>query len=413
MKRILLVDTNVSAAPIYRYLQGTGAEVHVVGGNANDYLARTATHYVNLDYSNVDALAGLVRELGVDYLVPGCNDRSYQACAAVNALRSCSGIDTVEATESINNKERFRRLATEIGIPVPRVFPEERVETDGPVIVKPVDAFSGRGTTVVRASDRPALDTAISLAKSFSQTNACIVETYLSGRLYSHSAFVANNAIAADFIVEEHGTANPFVVDTSRVDYAFSLDMLQAIRGEVVKLAERLSLRDGLVHTQFIVDGDRFWFVEVTRRCPGDLYSQLIELSTGFPYCEAYARPFIGRAMMETPTPLRRNWITRHTVSVSAKQHMESVEFKIPLHTVKWVPLAVAGDAIQPSPFSRIGLLFAESETQEDQDRLFERMLRRELYAIRPLSDGLPDEAECSREAGPEAPSTQRIGQAT
>ena len=31
VKRILLVDTNVSAAPIYRYLQGTGAEVHVVG----------------------------------------------------------------------------------------------------------------------------------------------------------------------------------------------------------------------------------------------------------------------------------------------------------------------------------------------------------------------------------------------
>lgn len=382
MKKILLVDTNVSASPIYRYLIGTGGEVFVVGGNPNDYLARTAKNYVNLDYSNVDALTELVDRLGIDYLVPGCNDRSYLACAEISQRRPCYGIDTVEATEVINNKERFRRFAADAGIPVPKVFPADRVETDGHVIVKPVDAFSGRGTTVVRGRDRKALDAAIAAAESFSRSNTCIVETYVSGRLYSHSAFIANNAIVADFLVEEHGTANPFVVDTSRVDYAFSSDMLEAIRGEVIKLAGRLALQDGLVHTQFLVDGDQFWFVEVTRRCPGDLYSQLIELSTGFPYCEAYARPFIGQAMIDPPKALQRNWITRHTVSLPAEQHLESVEFSGPMRIVKWVPLATAGDLIRPSPFSRIGLLFAESENREDQDRLFERMLRREIYRV-------------------------------
>ena len=388
VKKVLLVDTNVSAAPIYRYLRATGAEVHVVGSNPNDYLARTAPHYVNLDYSDVAALASLARKLRVDYLVPGCNDRSYQVCAAVNVQHLYAGIDTIEATEAIVNKEQFRRLAAEFDIPVPRVFPEGRVDTDSAVIVKPVDAFSGRGTTVVEARDRAALDAAIAHARSFSRTQTCIIETYLSGRLYSHSAFVANRSIVVDFIVEEHGTANPFVVDTSRVDYAFSPAMLQAIRREVSKLASRLSLQDGLLHTQFLVDGDRFWFVEVTRRCPGDLYSQLIELSTGFPYCEAYTRPFIGRAMVAAPNGLRCRRITRHTVSLPAEQHLESVEFSAPLNLVRWVPLASAGDIIRPSPFSRIGLIFAESATQEEQDWLLDRMLRRELYAIRSLSEG-------------------------
>ena len=406
MKKILLVDTNVSASPIYRYLIGTGADVFVIGGNPNDYLARTAKNYVNLDYSNIDAMAELVDRLGIDYLVPGCNDRSYQACAEINQRRAYFGIDTTEATDVINNKERFRRFAADAGIPVPRVFPAGQVETDGQVIVKPVDAFSGRGTTVVRGRDRKALDAAISAAESFSRSNTCIVEAYVSGRLYSHSAFIANNAIVADFIVEEHGTANPFVVDTSRVDYAFSPAMLEAIRGEVTKLTERLALQDGLVHTQFLVDGDQFWFVEVTRRCPGDLYSQLIELSTGFPYCEAYARPFINQATIESPKALQRNWITRHTVSLPVEQHLESVEFRIPMHIVKWVPLAVAGDSIRPSPFSRIGLLFAESGSRAGQDRLFAQMLKRELYQIRPLferrsnaSNGLREGAAASLQA--------------
>jgi biotin carboxylase len=393
MSKILLVDTNVSASPIYRYLVGSGAEVFVVGGNPNDYLARTATNYVNLDYSNIDALVDQVDRLGIDYLVPGCNDRSYLACAEINQRRPYCGIDSVEATEVINNKERFRRFAADAGIPVPRVFPLDRAETEGQVIVKPVDAFSGRGTTVVFGGDRQALDAAISAAESFSRSNTCIVEEYITGRLYSHSAFISGNAIVADFIVEEHGTANPFVVDTSRVDYAFPSEMLRGVRDEVVKMAKRLSLQDGLIHTQFLVDGDRFWLVEVTRRCPGDLYSQLIELSTGFPYCEAYARPFIGQAPIAHPKTTPRNWITRHTVSLSREQHFESVEFTIPMRIVKWVPLAIAGDLIRPSPFSRIGLLFAESESKAEQDQLFERMLRRAIYRVpSPLEMDSPGE---------------------
>lgn len=397
MKKVLLVDTNVSASPIYRYLIGTGAEVFVVGGNPNDYLARTAKNYVNLDYSNVEALTEMVDRLGIDYLVPGCNDRSYQACAEVNRRRAYFGIDTTEATEVINNKERFRRFAADAGIPVPKVFPNDRVETEGLVIVKPVDAFSGRGTSVVSGEDRKALDAAISAAESFSRSSTCIVEEYISGRLYSHSAFISDNDIVADFIVEEHGTANPFVVDTSRVDYEFPQDMRRSIRGVVTKMTKRLALQDGLIHTQFLVDRGLFWLVEVTRRCPGDLYSQLIEFSTGFPYGEAYARPFMGQAPIEASRATQRNWITRHTVSLPYEQHFESIEFKIPMRIIKWVPLAVAGDLIRPSPFSRIGLLFAESVNREDQDRLFLQALRREIYEICPLLEstrlGVGDDA--------------------
>lgn len=385
--RILLADTNVSSAPIYRYLIGMGAEVFVAGGRPDDTLARLAKNYVELDYADADALAALAERLGIDHLVPGCNDRSYLACAEVAQRLPFRGIDSVETTQTLNDKARFRRFAAEAGMPVPRVFPEGCMDIEGPVIAKPVDAFSGRGATLVRGGDRAALDTAIASAKAFSRTGTCIVEAFLAGRLYSHSAFIAKRAIVADFIVEEHGTANPFVVDTSRLDYAFAPDMLSAIRAEVVKMAERLDLCDGLVHTQFLVDGERFWFIEVTRRCPGDLYSQLIELSTGFPYCEAYARPFIGQPAIAPPAAIQCRRITRHTVSLPVERGLEALEFKAPLRIVKWVPLALAGDTIRPSPFSRIGLLFADSDTQIEQDSLVERMLDRSLYQVHSLAE--------------------------
>ena len=54
------------------------------------------------------------------------------------------------------------------------------------------------------------------------------------------------------------------------------------LKEKVELISERLSLVDGLLHVQFILDSGRYWFVEMTRRCPGDLYSLLIEMSTGF-----------------------------------------------------------------------------------------------------------------------------------
>ena len=69
-------------------------------------------------------------------------------------------------------------------------------------------------------------------------------------------------------IVEEHGTANPFVVDTSRVSYDFPSATLEGIRNDIMPLAGELRLQDGLIHTQFIKAGNQCWLIEVTRRCP-------------------------------------------------------------------------------------------------------------------------------------------------
>ena len=110
MKKVLLLDTNYSAAPIYDYLVGKGYEVFVGGGNPNDFLARTAERYLQFDYSNVARTLEVVDSLQIRFVVPGCNDRSYLTCARINAERGLFGLDSIEATETINNKEKFRVL---------------------------------------------------------------------------------------------------------------------------------------------------------------------------------------------------------------------------------------------------------------------------------------------------------------
>jgi len=382
MHKVLLIDTNFSSAPIYNYLVKSGCEVFVVGGNPDDFLAKFVKNYINLDYSNIDRTREIINKIDIDYIVPGCNDLSYKVCAELNSKGNYSGLDTLETTEIINNKNLFREFATQIGLPVPKVITKECVDNIWPLIVKPVDAYSGRGMTIVQRHEQNELQSAIDHAKEFSRSKTVIIEEYVEGQLYSHSAFITEGNVVADFIVEEHGTANPFVVDTSRVVHDFPHEMLIRIRDCIALLAKSLSLVDGLVHTQFIVNGKSFWLIEITRRCPGDLYSQLIELSTGYSYAETYTRPFIKQKLLPGNNSLAKYWVMRHTISQPTEGALGSIRFNFPVLMEKMVQLSLAGDIIKASPFGRIALIFLRSNSEKELLELFQKTLTRNLYTI-------------------------------
>lgn len=382
MGKVLLVDTNISSSPIYDFLLRLGHDVAVIGGNPRDFLARTAKNYIQADYSEPETLAKVVSKHGFDFIVPGCNDRSYLACSRVNEKGVFFGLDSSTAAEMVNNKQLFRTFAIQNGLPVPSIYTAENFPLDRPLIVKPVDAFSGRGVSILSSPNGDSLARAVKFAKDASLASNCIIEEYVDGQLYSHSAFVQNGRVLVDFVVEEHGTANPFVVDTSRVIYDFQADMLAQVRSCIERMANLLQMVDGLVHTQFIVSGSRFWIIEVTRRCPGDLYSQLIELSTGIPYAELYARPFVDSSYPGIEVNGSPAWIMRHTISLQAASLIEGIHFTCPLLFEKIYPFAQVGDSVRESPFGRVGIIFTRSASEVELNDVFCRTLRREIYSL-------------------------------
>jgi hypothetical protein len=382
-KKILLLDTNFSAKPIYDYLVKTGAEVYVVGGRPHDALAKSVGNYINLDYSNISEVKSLIKSLKIDFLVPGGNDFSYEVCSEINEDFSFYNIDSIEVNEIITNKEKFRKFSTDLNLHVPHIVELDKVNDFLPVIIKAVDAYSGHGMTVIYENDRNKIENAVKLAKKFSKSQRYLIEEYVQGQLYSHSAFVVDGEIMIDFIVEEHCVVNPYVVDTSRVVFDFDKKKLKQIRTDITLLAKKLDLADGLVHTQFICNGSSFWIIEVTRRCPGDLYSMLIEFSTGFPYADYYARPFINEITNMSDFKVNKSLVMRHTITSDKPAFFDSISFNHPVKILKYVPLSLTGDKIKESPFSRIGVLFSLSNSESDFSLLFSKTIDRTLYSIK------------------------------
>lgn len=381
MSKVLLVDTNFSSVPIYKELLAMGHEVHVVGGNPQDCLAKLSLNYWPINYADVKSLQALVDREGFDFIVPGCTDRSYESCTHLTG-REWPGIDRPLASQTLNNKSLFKKWAQPRGLPVAQAQDPAKTNLRWPLIVKPVDAFSGKGITILQRQDSGELALAIAHAQQASPSREYLIEDYVEGQLYSHSAFLRDHRVAQDFIVREDRTVNPFVVDTSCVITEFPQALLIRIRDCIETISRELELVDGLIHTQFVKQGDQFWLIELTRRCPGDLYSQLVELSTGFSYALAYALPFLGEFSLAAPAFPVRQHIMRHTVTVNTAGDLGHLHFRQPLWIERWLPLSTVGDKLKPSPASRVGILFCKAHDEDDLARIYGATLLRELYDI-------------------------------
>jgi biotin carboxylase len=380
LKKALLLDTGFSSWPILRRLESAGLQVHVAGANPTDALARGNPRYHRLDYRLSESVARLRDRLNADYLIPGCNDQSYISCAACAIPGVDKGIDSVANTAAINNKKKFRQVAIDHGLPVPEVYDWPRQEPGRAVMVKPANSFSGKGVTLIKQPNAQAIAAAIKVASNHSQTQEWVVEEFVEGQLYSHSAFFFNGRIEKDFLVIESSSVNPYVVDTSYVVESIPGGYELPLRKLIADFANRLNLVEGLIHTQFIVNDNRICIIEMTRRCPGDLYSRLIELSTGHDYVTYYLSKFLG-ADPDTSAK-ERKFVLRHTMTQGSNMRFYCVSFNLPLMIEEWVSLALTGDDLTPSPGGRVGLLFIRADSQEQLHATYEELKSKTVYQL-------------------------------
>lgn len=367
--KVLLLDTNVSSYPIYKALIGFGYDVFVAGNNPDDCLAGICDNYISVNYSSIKNIQKIQEREEFDAIIPGCNDVSYKTAAALNALNNFGlNLDDPSINDRINEKDQFKQLAISIGLPVanPLLKDEVKHNTEKKIIVKPVDSYSGKGITVLYKANIDELNKALEYAKTNSSKKEYLIEEFFEGQLYSHSAFIKNGKIELDFIVEEHCIYNPFRVDTSWVIPESDFKHIERIRSEINKLAAHLKLCDGLIHTQFIAKEDDFRIIEITRRCPGDSYSLLIEHTTGFGYAQYYVSKILKTLSNQTHPNGFKN-IFRHTIH-SEKPFFISYRPSFKFELIEFIPHEKTGQDISKLRETRVGVIFGELSNSKKQD---------------------------------------------
>lgn len=377
--KVLLLDTAFSAAPIYDALLAAGHDVWVMGNRTSDLLAQRAKdRWIEQDYSNVTAVETYVNAGGFSRVVPGCTDVSIATCARLSVMQG--HMDSSLTNTAISDKAQFREITARIGIRAPKVVTPDTLPSKGRLICKPVDAFSGRGISIFEASEPGALERAADVATAASPSGRFVVETFVEGQLHSCTGFLEAGRLIDTVYVIEGSSANPFAVDTSYVTNDVPAPYRVELEKGLETLATELKLADGLIHTQFLLARDGAYVVEVSRRCPGDLYSLLIEFSTGYPYAARYASFFVGRRTAASMGQSRH--VLRHTVTSDDDGVYGGLQLDgaMPVHS--FFPLQSVGQKLLARQGNRAGILFCEAPSHSELLRMYGRFLSRNAYRV-------------------------------
>jgi biotin carboxylase len=371
---VLLCDAAFSAVPILLALKRRGFRVVVCGSRPADPGHALADQSLMLDYSDREALLDAVQTANVEFLVPGCTDVSYLSCAWVAAQLGLPGYDALATVNTINRKDAFRAVCRAHRFPTPRstASQSEASALRFPMMIKPSDSFSGKG--IVKIHDATEFESGLALARAQSASQSVVFEEFVEGSLHSHSAFLRGGKIASDFFVDEYCTVHPYQVNSSNVSMDLDGEVVDGLRKWLGAFADALKLGDGLVHTQFIVAAGKFYLIEVTRRCPGDLYALLIERSTGIDYASLFAASFCGIPIADDKTSCARRYVSRHTVSVDR----DCIYFasRIALHhqRVSFAPLKKTGERLRAAPLDRAGIYFIDHRSAAEMTALTPRL---------------------------------------
>ena len=377
----LLVDTNRGSYPLWRSLRDHRWRVSVVGADPKAPLPRFSDRYIEANYVDGQALAAIVAERPWAAIIPGCTDASYRACAALPGV-SLRGFDSLQVVQQLFEKQGLRQLATELGICQPALLTVQEALKAEAVMVKPVDGFSGGGISKINQPNDEKLEQALVAARLRSPSGQALIEEFVDGQLYSHSAFICSQQITHDFFVQEDCVDYPYAVDTSCIALDLAEPVKAQVRADMQRLAQHLQLVDGLLHSQFLVRDGQACLLEITRRHPGDLYGLLIQYATGFDYAARYLNGFLPEPIQPRDVQQELRPIIRRTITAGPGRDLWSLRFHEPVKIRQWIPLAVAGDHLAAAPQGRAAIVFLEADTQEQMRALYKKILGRSAYSF-------------------------------
>lgn len=320
-KKMLLLGGGHAEIPLIQAAQSLGWYVITTGNDRKGLGHPYADKNVFVNYSDKDAMLELAKNEGVQAVCSGCNDFALLSTVYVCEKLGLPGHDSYATSLEIHHKDKYRALATRLGIPTPRAFVVRSVadfeaattQLTFPIIVKPVDLTGGKG--IHRAATADEARVAYKDACSRTRQDHIVVEEFVQGSNHGFSAMLVKGKVAFAFSDNEQYYINKYMVSGANSPSTSSGKTLAMLREYSERITQELHLVDGILHIQYIEkpDGTPI-IIEICRRPPGDLYIKFVKYATGIDYPKFIVMAETGEDISDiADVPTQGYWL-RHCI---------------------------------------------------------------------------------------------------
>ncbi|MCT4566311.1 MAG: ATP-grasp domain-containing protein [Maledivibacter sp.] len=352
------------------YVITTGNQINGPNGLGHSY----ADEYHYGDYSDKEEILALAKKLKIDAICACCNDFSAISSAYVAEKLGLPGHDSYEKTLILHHKDRYRKFALENNIPTPFAQSyssvKEALESIGEhkfsLMVKPIDLTGGKGVSKINCKEE--YRNAVEKAFSISRAKCIVVEEFIGGSQHTFSAFIRDGKVVFYFGDNEFSYLNPYLVSTSSTPAIVP----KTVDKRLIKISETissiLSLKTGLFHIQYLLQGEDPIIIEITRRCPGDLYSYPVNYLTGADYASWIIRAATGMDCSELTYSKPKGYFGRHCVMSEKQGKVMDISFdeSIQKNIVDKFMWWKKGDLVNDVLTSKFGIVFLKYDSLEE-----------------------------------------------
>ncbi|MBE6600270.1 MAG: hypothetical protein E7640_03630 [Ruminococcaceae bacterium] len=190
-KKLLILGATYSECVLIKRAKELGVYTIVTDNQLDHSISMAkdyADEYWDISWSDIDTLAELCREKGVDGITAGWSeirvDCLIKLCKRLGLPCYC----TDEQLDITRNKRKFKNECIYNGVPVVKEYKKPDEVENFPVIIKPVDRAGSIGISV--ANNREELDCAYAYAMELSLCKDVIIEDYISDAVKIDSYYI-------------------------------------------------------------------------------------------------------------------------------------------------------------------------------------------------------------------------------
>jgi len=290
-KKLLILGANPETIPLVQIANEMGVHTLVTSNRPDDAAKKYASEAFDVDGMDVPGLVSLARNENVDGVLVGVADILVPVYCKVCDALGMPCYATKEICDVFSYKDVFKATCEVYGIHgIPEYYLDQDMKRedldriDYPVMIKPVDGYSGLGMSVVYNENE--LKSAVRKALDISKKKRFIVEKYMTcddmGMYYTFKdGYFSASCIYDRYTTDEQcGLSRVCLGGTypsKHIDKYF-----ERMHNNVVRMFRDIGIKNGVLMLSAFFENDEFYVYDTGFRLQGEAPHILMKAIHGF-----------------------------------------------------------------------------------------------------------------------------------
>ena len=299
-KRLLIIGANPETVPLVEVANQMGVITYVASNRPDDAAKKCAHRACEVDGMDVAGLISLVRDELIDGVLVGVADILVPAYCKVCEALGLPCYATQRIIDVFNYKDVFKSTFESYGVHgIPEFYLDKELRREDldkikyPVMVKPVDGYSGLGMAVCH--DEAELLQGVRKALDFSKCKRFIVERYMGGCDDMGFYYTFKDGVCSPSCIYDRYTTDE-QPGLSRVCLGGTYpskhirEYFERMHPNVCRLFEAIGIRNGVLMLSGFYEGGEFYVYDTGFRLQGEAPHLLMKAIHGFDQREMLIR---------------------------------------------------------------------------------------------------------------------------